>query len=439
MTPAPRIAITGLGAVCGAGLGVDLIWDAVRSGRSAIGPLKSWATDRCPVREAAEVTVPAQTLVDDRKLHKFLSRTDLFGLYAAQAAIRQSGLVPHRETLDAQAAARFNDRTGIFVGSGGGNYNSNYEFFPLMTTAQGDLRTFGRELDSTVNPMWLLTHLPNNVLCYIGIRHGFKGTNACVTNQCVGGILALAEAAAAIRSDEAERAVAVGHDAPIEPETLLHYHRLGLLSNDASLGLRPFDAERSGTVFGEGAAGVVLETASAAEARQAPILGEFLGAGCVTEGTGILDVRADGDGVKRAIELALADAGVGPDEVALVVAHGNGNRASDASEAVAIRRVFGEAGVRPPPMTAFKWAFGHLIAASGILDVVMALAALRHGMVPGIPTLCSLDPEIAPLPVSAAPQELAGDIGVVLCRGFGGMNAAVVVRGPGASSGVVPE
>lgn len=423
MSSYPRIPITGLGAVCGAGLTVNTIWEAVQGGRSAIGPLTHWGTTNCPVRQAAEIVgVKPQTLVEDRKLHKYLSRTDLFGLCAAHAAIRQSGLLSYREKLDAQAAARFNDRTGVFVGSGGGTYCSNYEFFPLMTTAQGDLRAFGRELDSSVNPMWLLTHLPNNVLCYIGIQHGFKGTNACITNQCVGGIMALAEAASALRTGDAERAVAAGHDAPIEPETILHYHRLGLLSND---GLRPFDTGRSGTVFGEGAAAVVLESPDQAEARQATVLGEFLGYGCVNEGTGILDVRPDGDGVKRAIEMALTDAGLSPDQVSLIVAHGNGNRNSDFSEARGIHSVFGE---RPPPVTAFKWAFGHLIAASGVLDVVLALVALQKRVAPGIPTLRSLDPELAFLPVSSAPRELAGGTGLVLCRGFGGMNTAVVVR-----------
>lgn len=419
-----RIVFTGLGAVCGAGLTTESIWDAVRTGRSAIGPLTRWGAPRCPVRHAAEVVgVGAHTLVEDKKLHKFLSRTDLFGLYAAKAAIVQSGLLAYREKLDTPTAKRFNDRTGIFVGSGGGNYSSNYDFFPLMTQAGGNLQTFGRELDSSVNPMWLLTHLPNNVLCYIGIRHGFKGTNACITNQCVGGMLALAEGAAAIGAGEAERAVAAGHDAPIEPETVLHYHRLGLLAEEEVL--RPFDLGRAGTVFGEGAAAVVLETAEGAEARQAPILGEYLGTGCVSEGTGIVEVRPDGDGVKRAIELALVDAGIAREQVGLIVAHGNGNRASDASEAVAIRRIFGE---RPPPVTAFKWAFGHLIAGSGILDVVMALTALRKQVAPGIPTLRSLDPALAPLPVSPTAQPLSGNIAVVLSRGFGGMNTALVVR-----------
>jgi len=423
MSSAPRIVITGVGAVCGAGRTVDAIWDAIQGGRSAVAPISQWDASRWPVRHAAEVTgVDDQTLVDDRRLHKFLSRTDLFGLYAAHVAIQQSGLLAHREKLDAQAATHFSDRSGVFVGSGGGAYQSNYDFFPLMTAAGGDLQTFGRELDYTVNPMWLLTHLPNNVLCYIGIRYGFKGTNACVTNQCVGGVLAVAEAAAAVRSGEADRAVATGHDTPIEPETVLHYHQLGLLTDDT---LRPFDRERAGTIFGEGAAAVVLETEAEVQARQAAILGEFLGSGCTTEATGILDVRPDGDGVSRAIELALAEAGVSRDEVGLIVAHGNGTRASDASEVIAIRRVFGES---PPPVTAFKWAIGHTIAVSGIIDLVLALAALRRRVVPGIPTLKSLDPNLAPFPVSPAPQTPRSDIAVVICRGFGGMNVALVVR-----------
>jgi 3-oxoacyl-[acyl-carrier-protein] synthase-1 len=423
MSSSSRIVFTGTGAVCGAGLTIDGVWEALMTGRSAIGPLSQWNTGRCPIRQAAEVAgVKPQTLVDDRKLHKFLSRTDLFGLYAAQTAINQSGLLVYRGALDAPATALFNDRSGVFVGSGGGTYNSNYDFFPLMATARGDLQAFGRELGSTVNPMWLLTHLPNNVLCYVGIRHGFKGTNACITNQCVSGTLAVAEAAAAITAGEADRAVAAGHDAPIEPETILHYHRLGLLADN---GLKPFDRDRTGTVFGEGAAAVVLETGALAERRQATILGEFLGAGCANEATGIVDVRPDGDGVKRAIEQALANAGVTPDQVALIVAHGNGTRASDASETRGIRSVFGKS---PPPVTAFKWAFGHLIAASGVLDLVMALVALGKRVAPGIASLTDLDPELAPLPVSAAAQPLSGDIGLILCRGFSGMNTATVVR-----------
>jgi 3-oxoacyl-[acyl-carrier-protein] synthase-1 len=423
MKSRPRIFITGSGAVCGAGLTMDSIWNTIQSGRSSVAPITQWDPAHWPIRHAAEVAgVSESALVADRKLHKYLSRTDLFGLYASERALLDSGLPGHRERMDSMAATRFNERTGIFVGSGGGAYRNGYDYFPLLSACGRDLHAFGRELQSHVSPMWLLTRLPNNVLCYIGIRHGFKGTNACVTNQCVGGALAVTEAAAAVRSGEADRAVATGHDAPIEPETISYYHHLDLLAADS---LRPFDQRRSGTIFGEGAASVVLEKESDARSRQAPVRGEFLGSGCTTEATGLVGVRPDGDGVRRAIELALADAELSPERVGLIVAHGNGTRASDASEALAIRRVFGE---NPPPVTGFKWAVGHTIAASGILDLVLTLRALEKRIVPGIGTLECLDTELAPFPVSRTAQEPKSDIALVLCRGFGGMNVALVVR-----------
>ena len=428
MSAPARIAITGTGAVCGAGLTIDAIWDRLRSGRPAMAPITHWDATRWPVRVASEVLADSRTLVEDRKLHKIITRTDLFGLYAADMAVKQSGLLAHRGTLAAADATRFNDRSGIFAGSGGGAYGSNYDFFPLMTTAAGSLETFGHELGSSVNPMWLLKHLPNNVLCHVGIRYGFKGTNACITNQCVSGSLAVAEAAAAIRVGEADRAIAVAHDAPIEPETVLRYHQVGLLDPEA---LRPFNQARRGTVFGEGSGAVVLEDMTGAEARRAAVLGELLGSGCTTEAIGLLDIRPDGDGVSRALELALRDAGISPAEVGLVVAHGNGTRASDASEAVAIRRVFGS---NPPPVTAFKWAWGHLIAASGLVDLVLALRALQQQLVPGIATLGTLDPQLAPLPVTTDTQKPRSDIAAVICRGFAGMNVVLVVRASPASS-----
>jgi 3-oxoacyl-[acyl-carrier-protein] synthase-1 len=379
--------------------------------------------ERWPVSVAAEVPgSDVRTLVEDRRLQKMISRTDLFGLYAAGEAIRESGLAAERDKLDVPAQAQFNDRSGVFAGSGGGTFRSTYDFFPLLTQAAGDIAAFGRDLEMTVDPMWLLRQLPNNVVCHVGIRHGFKGTNACITNQCVGGAMAVAEAAAAIRADEADRAVAVGHDAPIEPETVLHYHNLGLLAREA---LRPFDRSRAGTIFGEGAGAIVLETAADAQARGTAALGELLGTGCVTEATGILDVLPDGDGLARAIKLALEQAGVAPSDVGMVVAHGNGTRASDASEAAALRRVFAPA---LPPVTSFKWALGHTIAASATLDLVFALKALQQGLVPGVATLNELDPALAPFPVSSKPQKPRSDVALICSRGFGGMNVALLVR-----------
>ncbi len=424
MAERPKILVTGLGAICAAGRDPEAIWKVLESGHSALAPVQRWDASGWPTSTAGEVTgVDPRVLVEDRKLHKLIRRTDLLGLYATGRAIEDAGLLGYRETLDTEATVAFNDRTGVFVGSGGGAYENQHDFFPLLTTAAGNLGIFGRELASSVNPMWLLRSLPNNVLCYIGIRYGFKGTNACVMNHIVSGPLAMVEAAEALRCGEADRAVAVGHDAPVEPESVLYYHQLGLMSTEA---VRPFDATRRGTLLGEGAAALVLETAPAAASRGATTLGEFLASGCSSEAEGLLAIRLDGDGLSHAIALALDEAGIAAADVGMIVAHGNGTRQSDASEAAAIRRVF---GTTPPPLTAFKWAFGHLLAASGILEMVLGLVALRHGVVPGVATLRTLDPELAPLPVSRGPQRPRSDIGLILSRGFGGINVALLIRG----------
>ena len=419
----PKIVITGTGAVCASGMEPQAILAEVLAGRSAIGPIKQWDTSGWPVSQAGEVVdLNPRTLVEDRKLHKLIRRTDLFGLYAADRAIDACGILARRASLDEAAAAIYSDRSGVYVGSGGGNYQNQYDFLPLIAATQDDLPAFGRELVDTVNPMWLLRTLPNNVLGHIGIRHGLKGPNACITNHSVGGALALIEAAEALRQGEADRAVAVGHDMPIEPQMLLYYHRVGLVSSGT---LRPFDARHDGCLFGEGAAALMLETEASASSRNAAVLGEVLGGALVTEAEGLLAIRDDGDGVARAIEQALADAKLRPQDVGMIVAHGNGTPQSDRSEAAALRAVFGAA---MPPVTAFKWAFGHLVAAAGILDAVLALHALKQRVVPGITTLGSLDPQCAGLAVSASPQAPRSDVALVISRGFGGTNAALLVR-----------
>src|SRR6266436_4685690 len=357
-----RVVVTGSGAICAAGKFPVEIWDAVWNGRPAIRRIQQWDTSGWPTCLAGEIAgLDPRALVEDRKVHRLVQRSDLLGLYAAGRALDDSGFVAYRESLEPSAVATVNDRTGVYVGLGGGGYQNEYEFFPLLTEANGDLGSFGRELAATVNPMWLLRSMPNNVLCHIGIRHGLKGPNACLTNHCVSGSLAVVEAAAAL----------------------------------------------------------LLETETAAAARHARVFGEFLGSGCTTEAEGLLTIRADGDGRAGAMTLALDDAGMRPAEVGMIVAHGNGTRQSDASEALAIRRVFGST---PPPVTAFKWAFGHPLAASGILDSVLALVARRHGVVPGVATLREPDPDLGNLPVSARPQAPRSDVALVLNRGFGGSN-----------------
>ena len=418
-----RVVVTGAGAVCGAGRDVATMLDAIMHGRSAIGPIRGWDTAGWPVTHAAEIAdFNARALVDDRKLHKFIRRTDLLGIYAGDRAAEAAGYAAYRAALAPEAANEFADRTGIYVGSGGGAFENQYDYFPLMSEAKGDLAAFGRDLADTVNPMWLLRTLPNNVLCHVGIRNGLKGANACITNHSVGGALAVIEATEALRNGEADRALAIAHDTPIEPQNVLYYRRCGLLAREA---LRPFDAAREGSVFGEGAGALALETEAAAKARGASVIGEVLGGGHAGEASGLLAIRDDGDGVARAIEAALADARVAPRDVGMIVAHGNGTPQSDASEGAALRRVF---GAQCPPVTAFKWSLGHLIAAAGIVEAAIALAALRAGVVPGIATLANVDPACADLPLARGAQEPRSDAALVLCRGFAATDAALLVR-----------
>jgi len=417
-----RVVITGSGALCGAGSSPSEIVTALLEGRSAVAEIGRWDASGWPRHRAAEIRdMPLNKLVPDRKLHKLIRRSDFHGLYAGAQAIDGSGLVAWRDGLDADVAATVSDDIGVYVGSGGGTYESQYDFFPLLDTTGDDLPAFGRELSSNVNPMWLLRTLPNNVLCHIGIRFGLKGPNACVTSHSASGILAMIEAHAAVRDGEAGRAVAIGHDAALEPQTQLYYSQIGVIATEA---VRPFDAGRDGSAFGEGAAALVLETEANAKARSATVLGEILGGSAATEGDSAFGVDGDGDGPTRAIRAALDDAGVAAADIGMIVGHANGTRQSDASEAAAILQVFGNS---PPPVTGFKWSIGHLIAASGSIEAVLALEALRRGVVPGIATLRQVDPTFATLPVSAQAREPRSRQALVLSRGFGGTNAALVL------------
>jgi 3-oxoacyl-[acyl-carrier-protein] synthase-1 len=415
--------VTGAGALCAAGKQPAQIWEAVGSGRPALSRIRQWDTSEWPCQVAGEIAdFDPVALLKDRKTQKLIRRSDVFGLYAAEQAIEASGLTAYRATLNDAAATQYSDRTGVYVGSGGGSYQSQYDYFPLLSATHGELPAFGRELSDTVNPMWLLRTLPNNVLCHVGIRHGLKGPNACITNHSVSGMLAIVEAAHALRRGEADRAVAVGHDAPIEPQVVLYFHRLGLLARDT---IRPFDRQRDGSLFGEGAAALILETRASAQRRGAPLLGAVLGSGCASDAQGLLALSDDGAALSDAILLALDDARLAPAEVGVIVAHANATRQSDASEASAIRKVFGK---DMPPVTGFKWAIGHLIAAAGIIETVLALCGLRAGTFPGIATLRELDEVLTDLNVSATPCTPRSDVALVLSRGFGGINAALLVR-----------
>ena len=418
-----RVVITGNGAICGAGAFPCSILDALLAGHSALAPITSFNAEPFRGGLAAEVLdYDGGKLLGDRKLLKLVRRSDVFGIYAGTQAIEQAGLTAWRAMLVDAEAAQYSDQTGCYVGSGGGSAQVNYDFFPLMAETQNDLSMFGRELSNMVNPMWLLKSLPNGVLCHLSIRHQLKGPNGCITNHATSGLLSLIESAWALREGDAQRVVVVGHEAPIEPQHLLYLDRAGLISKDI---LRPFDEKHDGFFLGEGAASLVLETEISAQERGVTVLGEYLGGGNASEGDGLFLVRRDGDGLSRAIEFALVDAQLTPADVGMIVAHGDGTQESDASEAKALLQVFGS---EMPPVTGFKWAVGHLFAAAGLFDLAIGLEACRRRVVPGISNLEQLADSCAGLNVSKQARPPRSDVVLVLCRGFAGTNAAVLLR-----------
>jgi 3-oxoacyl-[acyl-carrier-protein] synthase-1 len=430
MSPEHNIAITGLSAICASGNNPGEIFDSLLKGEVAISEIQGWDIERWPCRAGGVIGLTPRQLIDDRKLLKLIKKTDMIGIYAAEQALQSAGISGYRTTLDGSAEESFAERFGVYAGTSAGHYDTQYDFLPLIEEAKRSLQVFGEKLSESVSPMWLLRNLPNNVVCHVGIRNNLKGANACITNHGTSGSLAIIEAFEGLRIGDADRAVAVGHEAPVEAQTILYYQKAGLLT-EASL--TPFDAHRSGSLLGEGGAALVLETEQAAAERSAPIHGTILGKGCSSEAQGLLPVRLDGDGIVRAIHLALEQAGLEARQIGMIVCHGNGTKTSDHSEGVAIRTVFG-AGT--PPITCFKWAFGHPLSASGSIDTVLALTALERGIVPGIASLKAVDPALQDLRIATTAMQPVADTALILSRGFGGQNTALIVRGESATKSV---
>lgn len=418
------VVITGFGCLTAVGADADVTWEAILAGRTGIRHAADLGDFDFPYRLAGEIKdYNPRELIADRKLLKVITRQDVFGLNAVTQAIDHSKIIEHRTSL--ADSVSFDDRTGVFVGSPATKYSHQHDFLAALVGTTGDVASFGARAMEVVHPMWLLRSLPNNVLAYAGIRYGFKGANENITAHGISGAQAIAEACRYLRDGVIDRAVVVGYDSASELEALAYYGSVGLLSSE---GLRPFDQRRDGTVLGEGAGALILETRRAAESRGATVYGEVLGSSVTSEAVGVLAVREDGEGVSRAIRLALDDAGTAVGEVGMISAHANGTRVSDAGEARAFREVFGDATV---PVTAFKWSTGHTVAASGVIESILTLLCLTEARVPGIATLERLSTDCHGINVSAEEQKPASALGVVVTRGFAGLNSCIVLSANG--------
>ncbi len=422
MSQANRVFVTGLGAISSCGMTTEATWTSVLAGDSGIAEINACDLSSWDYRLGGELKdyQPAKML-PDRKLMKVISRQDTMGILAAVQAIEDSQLIPYRNTLS--DVDSFNDDTAVYVGSPGNKYCQQYDFLPLMAKTKSNLPAFAEHLFSEVHPMWLLRILPNNVLAYTGITYGFKGENHNIVNHAASGMQAILEAYHAIRSGLASRAVVVAYDVGTEPQALFYYERLGVLS---ARHLRPFDQSHDGTILAEGAAALVLESEASARARGRTPYAEILGGRTETEGRGLFALDPEGAPLASLLTRTLEELQLSPADLGLIVAHGNGNPTSDVSEARAITTTLGQHHV---PVTAFKWAMGHTLCASGVLDAVLATEALRSKLIPGIANLSRTADACAALDLSNATRRITGGSHALLInRGFGGMNVSLVMK-----------
>jgi len=417
-----KVYVTGMGLVSAAGMNPDEVWQAVNNGESGIRPVNAWS--QSDVFTGGELKdYQPRKMVPDPKWLKLISRQDVIGLNAVFQAIDHSQCVTYRDSLEPEAQAVFNENMGLYIGSSGNKFFQQYDFMPLMAASKGKMPAFAEKLFETVHPMWLLKILPNNVLAYAGIQHGFKGPNQNIVNHAASGLQAVIEAYWAIATGQTERAVAAAYDVGFEPQGQAYYEALGVISPTGMI--RSFDMKRDGTVLGEGAAALVLESEAAVKERNARVYAEILGGQQRSEACGIFGLEPSGKSLEHLIQSGLERLQLKAGDIGMITAHANGNMQSDHSEAQALSALFGRYHT---PVTGFKWSVSHTLCAAGVIDTVLTILALNHQKVPGIPTLTDLADECQGISVSSLPQKTLSSIGLVVARGFGGMDTSLFLK-----------
>ena len=395
----PRVVITGVGAVTPMGVGAETSLERWVAGQSGIED----GVGRCDEFIATDFL----SKKDARRADRF---TQLC-IAAAQEALSQAGF-EDGPTIDP-------DRVGCIIATGVGG-------IATIEAGQDTLREKGA---GSISPALVPMMMPNASAGTLALRYGLRGPSHSVASACAAGADAIGAAVRLIRTGEADAVVTGGAEAGLTPLGRAAFDNMGALSPSGIS--RPFDARRDGFVMGEGAGVLVLEDADIAAQRGHPVLGEVLGFGAGSDAYHITAPQPEGTGAARAIEKALEDAGIGPDDVDYVNAHGTSTPLNDRAETMALERAFGEAA-KGVPVSSTKSVTGHLLGAAGAVEAILTLLALRQGITP--PTVgweereegMDLDyvPEARPLEAKKAD----GAVAISNAFGFGGHNAVVCLR-----------
>ncbi len=405
-----RVVITGLGAVTPVGLTAAESWQAVRSGVCGIGPITQFDASSQKVSLAAEVKgFDADALLGKQEA-KRMGRFTQFAMVSAREALADSGLNTEAEDLD---------RCGVIVSSGIGGLS--------ITEAEHD-RGLSRGWDR-VSPFYIPTAICNMAAGQIAIDTGFRGMCTCPVTACAGGTNAVGDAFHYIRDGYADVMLCGGTEAAVTPLAIGGFTSMKALSQatDPNRASIPFDAERSGFVLGEGAAILVLEELQHALDRGAHIYAEFVGYGATCDAYHMTAPRPDGSGGAKAMAMAIADAGITPDQVDYINAHGTSTHLNDAGETAAVKTVFGD-HARKLSMSSTKSMTGHMLGAAGAVEAMFTALSLRDGYMPATIHYSVPDPECDLDVVPNEGREAQLRYALSNSLGFGGHNGSILLK-----------
>ncbi len=408
-----RVVITGMGAVTPTGNSVKEFWESVRAGRCGVSPITRFDASGYKCGLAAEVK---NFDPKERMDAKSARRMGLFSQYAVAAAgeaLRDSGINMEKEDPY---------RVGVIVGSGIGSlHRVEMEYSAILEKGPGK-----------VHPLMVPIMIANMASGNIAIQFGCKGKCTSVVTACATGTHSIGDAYRAIQWGDADVMLAGGTESAVCPTAIAGFSALTALtdSTDPARASIPFDKERKGFVLGEGAGVVVLEELEHAKRRDAHILAEVAGYGATCDAYHITSPAPDGSGSAKAMTLAMKEAGIGPEELDYINAHGTGTRYNDLFETRAIKLALGERAYRIP-VNSTKSMVGHLLGAAGAVELITCVKEIQEGFIHQTIGTVSTDEECELDYVIGKPVEKNIDYAMSNSLGFGGHNASLLIRSYG--------
>lgn len=401
--------MTGMSVISPIGIGLKDFWDNLLRGKSGIRRITRFPVDDYPCQLAAEVDFDVSNFIDKRESRK-MDRFSQFAVAAARMACSDAGLNDSSHL----------ERAGVVIGTGIGG----------METFERESRTLAERGPGRVSPFFIPMMIANMAAGQVSIQLGLKGPINTVVTACASGTNAIGDAYSIVARGDADVMVTGGTEAPITPTSLAGFCALKALSTRNELvgkACSPFDRDRDGFIMGEGAAVLVLESLESAQKRDAHIYGEIIGYGMSSDAYHITAPSPGGEGAARAMKAALSSAGVSPDEVDYVNAHGTSTPANDLHETQAIKAVLGDKA-REAAISSVKSMLGHLLGAAGAVETAATLLTLENQVIPPTINYVNPDPECDLDYVPNTSRKAAVEIALKNSFGFGGQNACLLLK-----------